>query len=56
MKTKELIEILKQVDPEKEVVIEWLDDHFYAGVRSNGFEQSKAEGCQDRLNQFVISI
>ena len=49
MKVKELLEILKNVDGEKEVIIEKKD-------YGNGFEGLKAKDAKDRLNQFIISI
>ena len=51
MKVKELLEILKNVDGEKEVIIEKK-----ATFHVDGFDQIKTKDAKDRLNKFIISI
>lgn len=56
MKVKELIELLKQTDPEKEVVIEYRDIDHFGDCCGTEYVTVDSNICKLKDSLFVINI
>lgn len=56
MKVKELIELLKQYNPEKEVVIEYRDIDEFGFCNLSEYARVNSGDCKSKDDLFVINI